>query len=344
MKIAVVFGGISPERNVSISGGLAVIKALKSFGHEVVAIDPAYGKYCLRNIEDIEPKSGYPSKEELAEFPPRNLIDAVNSDAFDGVELAFLVLHGQYGEDGKIQALLDLRGIPYTGSNVKASSLAIDKISSKMIFMAAGIPTPEWIVITKDHIDNYDAYEEIREQLGNHIVIKPNDQGSTIGISIVKGGNLDDIGDAIKEAFKYSDKVLVEKFIEGRELTVGVIGDEALPVIEIAPQDGFYDYEHKYQKGMTEYICPADISHDIADFTMNSGYTAFRALGCSGFGRTDFRLDNDGMIYCLEVNTIPGFTETSLVPMAAAEVEIEFPELCERIINIALNIEQEEDE
>lgn len=336
MKIAVIFGGISTERNVSLTGGKAVIKALKEKGHDILPIDPAFGADCLISDDELINPSVMPTLEELKKYSPKLLIDCVNSKHFDEVDAAFIVLHGKYGEDGTIQALLELRGIPYTGSNVKASSISIDKISSKMMFIAAGIPTPQFMVVSPKNYHNYEFFEEIRDTLGKDIVIKPNDQGSTIGITILDSGNLDDIHDAIVEASKYSKYVLVEQFIDGREITAGIVGGEALPIIEIVPESGFYDYEHKYSKGKTEYVCPAEISDDITEFTQNVALSVYQAIGCSGFSRVDFRLDEDGQPYCLEINTIPGFTETSLVPKAAAEVGIDFPELCERIIEIAL--------
>jgi len=336
MNIAVLFGGISTERNVSIAGGRAVVEALRSKGHNVIPVDPALGADWKNSEEVLNGGNGVPSLDELSKMCSRNIIDCINSDAFDNVDVTFIVLHGKWGEDGRVQSLLELRGIPYTGSKVKGSAIAIDKNSSKMIFLAANIPTPPWYVVRKKDYENYELFEEIRGELGNHLVIKPNDQGSTIGITIVESGNLDEIHDGILAASEYSDLVLIEKFIEGQEITVGIIGEDALPVIEIVPEDGYYDYEHKYTKGKTRYDCPADISEDIAEFTQSMAHTAYMALGCSGFARADFRLDEDGQPFLLEMNTIPGFTATSLVPMAAKEVEIEFPELCERIIEIAL--------
>lgn len=342
MNIAVLMGGISPERNVSLAGGRAVVKALNELGHNVVPVDPAYGTEGARKAEEIMADIAiYPSIEELAKFKPRKLMDCINSDIFDNIEVVFIVLHGQYGEDGLIQSLLELRNIPYTGSKVKASAMAIDKNASKVLFSAAGIITPRWNIIPKGQYDDYEFLKELRGEMGNHIVIKPNDQGSTIGITIIEDGNLDDISRAALLAGKYSETVLAERFIEGREITVGVVGDIALPVIEIISPTGFFDYESKYKKGTTEYICPADISSDIAEFTQNLALTAFDVLDCRGFARADFRLDEDGQPFCLEINTVPGFTETSLVPMGAREIGIEFNELCTKIIELAIEDHKE---
>ena len=337
MNIAVLFGGVSPERNVSIEGGKAVIEALESKGHKVYPIDPAYGKDALRTKEQIVSENQFVASEEMARFNPRKIIDCINLDIFDEVDIAFIVLHGLNGEDGKIQSLLDLRGIPYTGSGVKASALAIDKNSSKMIFSASGIRTPNWVVLEKEDYENYDYFEKIRSEFRNRLVVKPNDQGSTIGISIIEDGNLDDIQKAVFEASKYSDMVLIEEFIEGDEITVGIIGEETLPLIEIIPEGGFYDYKCKYTKGQTQYICPADISDDIAEFTQGIAQTAYMVLDCKGFARADFRLSEDGEPFLMEINTIPGFTSTSLVPMAAKEIGMKFPDLCEKIIDLTLN-------
>lgn len=336
MNIAVLFGGISTERNVSINGGRAVIEALRSKGHNVIPIDPAFGAdiHLAENV--IANPSEYPTFEELKQYDPKKIIECINSEIFDNVDVAFLVLHGKYGEDGRIQSLLEIRGVPYTGSGVKASAIGMDKNASKMLFMAAGIPTPAWVNVRPNDYDNYDLMKEIRSELGGHLVVKPNNQGSSIGVTIIEDGNLDDIHKAIKAAAEYSKIVLVEQFIEGREITVGVIGEEALPVIEILPEDGFYDYKHKYSKGHTEYECPADVSEDIADFAQSLAVSSFISLGCSGFARADFRLNEDGQPFLMEINTIPGFTATSLVPMAALEVGIEFPDLCEKIIQLAV--------
>jgi len=336
MKIGVLFGGISPERNVSINGGKAVVKALKSIGHDVIPIDPSLGEQCVVDIDSIEAPNRAPTIQELAAMQTENIIKAVNSSVFDNLDLAFIVLHGVNGEDGKIQALLELRNIPYTGSNVKASSLAIDKSASKMIFHASGILTPPWSIARSKDIDDYELFEQIRGEFGSNIVIKPNDQGSSIGVEILHSGNLDDINQALKNTLQYSRTAIIEQFIPGREITVGIIGGEALPIIEIVPGDGFYDYSNKYSKGASNYICPAELTSDIEEFTRGIAESAFVELGCSGFARADFRLTDEGQPFIMEMNTIPGFTETSLVPMAARALGIEFPELCERIIEIAL--------
>lgn len=337
MNIAVICGGISTERNVSITGGKSVKEALLTLGHNVKLVDPAFGTDGL-NSPDFESAnmSVAATLEDIQKFPTRNYIECINSAIFDDVDVAFIVLHGQYGEDGLIQSLLEFRGIPYTGSGVAASSLAFDKIKSKLICSSAGVLTPNWTLVYRKDIDMEGLGREVKDVVGKQLVVKPNSQGSTIGLTIIKDGNTHDIEDAIKLAAKYSDTVLIEEYIAGREITVGIVGGEVLPVIEIVTEDGFYDYEHKYSKGKTNYICPAEISDDIAEFTQNMAMTLYKAIGSSGFARIDFRLDDEGQPFCLELNSIPGFTSQSLVPMAAKQIGIEFPELCQILIDIAL--------
>jgi D-alanine-D-alanine ligase len=337
MNIAVIFGGISTERNVSIAGGKAVIEALRTKGHNVIAVDPALGK----NYKDSENvalnASVFNTLDELKQMDTRNYIESINSEAFDNIDVAFIVLHGKNGEDGLIQSLLELRGIHYTGSGVRACAVAIDKAMSKNLFAAAGLLTPPWLHVHINEIDDdNNISKEIKRELGNQVVIKPNYQGSSIGISIIKDGDIDKIYQGLILASQYSNSIIVEKFIEGREITVGILGAEALPVIEIIPQENYYDYEHKYTKGHTKYECPANIPEDIAEFAQSMSIICNNIIGASGFSRVDFRLTDEGEPYLLEINTIPGFTATSLVPMAANQIGIAFPELCEKIIDLAL--------
>jgi len=339
MKIAVLYGGISPERNVSIVGGQAVMAALKSKGYEVIGIDPALGEDKERKAEKLVSNiESFTSLEELENYDPRNIINCVNSNLFDDVDCAFLVLHGKYGEDGSIQTLLELREIPYTGSGPRASAIAMDKLTSKSLFMANGILTPPWEIIHPADADDHKFLADLRKALGKNIVIKPADLGSTIGLTILKDATVEEVSEAIREASKFSTNLLAERYIEGREITVAVVDGEALPVIEIKPKEDFYDYKHKYSKGATEYVCPAEIPEDVADFVQNLAISAYNSLGCKCFARIDFILDADNQPYCLELNTIPGFSSTSLVPMAAKQIGIEFPDLCELLINKSLEL------
>ena len=342
MNIAVLFGGISTERNVSLVGGKTVCDALRSNGHNVVPIDPAFGIDRERKAEKIlntdacSNVGNFVNVEELANFNPRSYIDCVNSDLFNDIDCAFIVLHGKYGEDGMIQSLLDLRGIKYTGSNARASAIAMDKAISKTIFSANRVLTPAWEVLNCNDADDEEFLEYIKKTFGKKIVIKPNDQGSTVGLTIIEEGYADIISDAIKDAGKFSTNILIEKYIKGRELTVAILDNEPLPIVEIITEDGFYDYQHKYSKGKTNYVCPADIPADITEFVQNVALTAYNSIGCSCFGRVDFILDEDWQPYCLEVNTIPGFSASSLVPKAAKEIGFEFNNLCEELIKITL--------
>lgn len=332
MNIAVVMGGISTERNISISGGKAVLEALRSLGHNVIPVDPAFGKD-YKKAEDMSIDISKPiTIEDLASFHPKSYLEMMELPLWDSVDAAFIVLHGKYGEDGLIQSLFEFKNIPYTGSNPKTCAVAMDKIFTKNMLTAYGILTPKWIPLNSDSIDNEDLIKEIRKEFGSKFVVKPNDQGSSIGITIVNSGNLDDITVALKEAAKYSDRILVEEFIEGREITCGLIDGEALPLIEIVPKDEFYNYTTKYVKGNSDYICPAEITEDVNEFIQSVSEMCYEILGVSGFCRIDYRLSEDNEPFFLELNPIPGFTATSLVPKAAKKQEIEFPELCERLI------------
>jgi len=339
MNIGVIFGGISTERDISIKSGIAVYNALKQLNYNAILVDPALGKDgFLHSVEEAENLPKY-AELDAQIHNKQKYLECISSSNLNEINLAFIVLHGKYGEDGTIQTLLDFKDIPYTGSKPKAHSIGLDKNLSKLLFSSVRIPTPRWTVVRKEDAENFELAEELRDEFGKKMVIKPNDQGSTIGVTIVIDGNLDEIHNGVKLALSFSDLVIVEEYIEGREITVGIIGNEALPVIEIVPQSGFYDFEHKYTRGKTEYICPAEIPDDVASFTQELALMAYNIIGAEGFARVDFRLNEDNQPFILDVNTIPGFTETSLVPKAAKAIGIEFPELCQRIINEALKKE-----
>jgi len=246
--------------------------------------------------------------------------------------VVFVALHGTFGEDGVIQGVLEYMDLPYTGSGVLASALAMDKVASKRLFSYHGIPVPRYTIFRKD---GWTLPGEVPlEELAYPLVVKPAAEGSTIGVSIVEGEDV--LEDALREAYKYGDTVLVEEYIEGREITVGILGDEPLPVIEIIPETGFYDYRAKYTPGVTRYEVPAKIPMDASLMIQDMALLAHRALGCQDVSRVDFRLAEDGTPYVLEVNTIPGMTETSLLPKAAAAAGISFDELVLRILESAL--------
>jgi D-alanine-D-alanine ligase len=341
LNIIVLTGGVSSERNVSLASGRGITKALREAGHNVRVIDPIYGtsQPAETGIFSSHPVIGkdFPSVEELKAYSNRKVIECINSELFDNTEIVFLGLHGKFGEDGKVQSLLEMRGVRYTGSQVTSSAMAMDKDISKIIFNHFGVSTPGWFMIERGNYSFNHVDQKIRAYFDYPVVVKPNDEGSTVGLSIVQPDVEDvQLKKALDLAFEYSDRVMLEQYVEGREVTVAILGDEALPVVEIKPKNGFYDYEHKYTSGMTEYFCPADLPENSAEDLQQRGLTAHRALGCKAYSRVDFRMDAKGGFYCLEVNTLPGMTELSLVPKAANAVNISFPELLNKIIEYSL--------
>ena len=324
MKVALLMGGRSSEREISLKTGQGVAQALRSLGHEVTSIDTANGRL-LPPGEEL--RAALP---EGARVPAVAVSAVANADAINQAEVVFLALHGGPGEDGTIQALLDLAGKPYTGSGVLASALAMNKAMSKRVFEREGIPTPEWMLLTRDAgAPTVDA-----QALGGYpLVVKPNQEGSTVGLSIVT--RPEDLPEALDQAFDYGPEVLVEQYIPGRELTVALLGEEVLPIVEIRPQGGHYDYDSKYTAGMSEYFCPADLPADLAQRIGELGRRAAQVLGCRGVVRADFRLSPAGEPFCLEVNTIPGMTPTSLVPMAARARGMTYDQLVNRMLELA---------
>jgi len=282
-------GGPSSERDVSLRSGAAVAKALRERGYDVVEVD---------------------LKTSAVDIP-------------SGVEAVFVALHGEFGEDGSVQAILRERKVPYTGSGPEASELAFDKVLSKKVFSDHGIPTPRYEILGPGQ----------RRTLPLPVVVKPVREGSSIGVHIVTEESqwLASYSDALV----HGGEVLVEAFIDGAELTVGVVGEQVLPVLEIRAPHGFYDFHAKYTKGVTEYLVPAPIPEERARTCQQMALSVFRALGCRDLGRVDFRMNGKGELYVLELNSIPGFTETSLLPKAARCAGMEFPELCDRILQMA---------
>jgi D-alanine-D-alanine ligase len=294
-KIAVLMGGPGSERDVSLATGRGVSKALRSLGADVVDVDV--------HDEDFQlPKD---------------------------VDLAFLTIHGTFGEDGTLQKILEDRGVSYTGEDVEGSRSAFDKFLTKEKFRAHNVVTPEWEVIEVGQ----------RPKIPVPLVVKPPCQGSTVGVVIVK--NESELDSAIKEAGKYDRKLLVEKFVSGRELTIGILGDQALPILEIIPKGGFYDFTNKYPflnpqaGGGAEHVCPARIDEKKTAEIQELALRAFRALGLQVYGRVDVILSDSGEPFVLEVNTIPGMTEASLLPEAAAAAGIGYVDLCARIISFS---------
>ncbi len=336
MNIAVFLGGTSAEREVSLASGKAVVSALREAGHTVRPIDPALGAHQPAHEDELYRDilhGAPPTLEHLAKLSPRNLIECVNSALLDGIDVVFLALHGEWGEDGKIQSLLEMRGIKYTASGVMSSALTMDKSMTKILMRHIAINTGTWEMVRGGVYDR-SFIDRAVAALGLPLVVKPNDQGSTVGLTIVQHAG--EIPAAIALAAKFSTSVMLEEFIPGRELTVSIVGGRVLPIIEIKPKDGFYDYEHKYTKGMTEYICPADLPAELAERIQRDSKRVFDTTQCRGFARVDFRLRDDDEYYCLEINTLPGMTATSLVPKAAAAAGISFPELCDTIVKLAV--------
>jgi D-alanine-D-alanine ligase len=287
-------GGRSAERDVSLRSGAAVLAALGRRGFNAVGIDVDAG-----------------------------VIDRLTRER---VELAFIALHGRYGEDGTIQGLLEIVGIPYTGSGVLASALGMDKLISRALFAGAGLPVPRYVLLT----------EPIPPALpfAFPVVVKPNSEGSSVGVSLVS--RAEELPAAIAEAFRHDRRVLIEAYIAGKEVQVGILGDRALGAIEIRSKTAFYDYTAKYTPGMSEHIFPATLAPDVMRRTLDVGLSAFRALRAEGYGRVDCLVDQAGTPYVLEVNTLPGMTETSLLPDIARGVGMSFDDLVVAIVRGAL--------
>jgi D-alanine-D-alanine ligase len=331
MKITVLMGGTSSERNVSLASGIRIVLALRERGHTATALDPARG--VISAAEEKKLSTGKvgtepPSLEALSKFAEGTFLPNLTSmHEIKDADVVFLGLHGGQGEDGTLQALLDMAHVKYTGSGHLASALAMDKDLSKKLFRAAEVNTADWLMAPA-------TIEQVEGILGLPVVVKPSKQGSTVGLSVVK--KRADLAAAIEEASKYDDEVMIERFIPGRELTVGVLGDVALPVGEIISKHEIYDYECKYTAGMATEEFPAKISPEATAHVQQQALAAFKGLKLGGCARIDFRLNADGEFYCLEANTLPGMTELSLIPQGAAAMGITFPELCERIVRLAL--------
>jgi len=330
-------GGTSSERDVSLASGLRIAEALRSRGHEVKVVDTAKGPVDRATEQQMLAggvvKTKPPTPDELARMNAESLADtAARLPKRGECDVAFLALHGGRGEDGTIQALLDLAGVPYTGSGHLASALAMDKDLSKHLMRAHGVRTADWLMATDPQ--SPPSVSAVERTLGFPLIVKPSKQGSTVGLSIVKQPA--ELAPAIAEAFRHDDEVMLERFIAGRELTVPILGGEALPVGEIIPKKEIYDYECKYTPGMAEEVFPAALTADQTTEVQRQAQQAFAALKLNGCARIDFRLNAAGEFYCLEANTLPGMTATSLVPQGAAAAGMDFPTLCERIARLAI--------
>ncbi|MBN1884081.1 MAG: D-alanine--D-alanine ligase [Candidatus Krumholzibacteriota bacterium] len=329
MKIAVLLGGRSPERDVSIASGTGVLAALRRRGHDAAAVDPALpGGEAAAGGGRIDETPGTPPPP----LEPGKVLGWLSSPAILEAEAVFVGLHGGSGEDGTVQALLGEAGIPFAGTGVLGSALAMDKDRSKALFREAGVSTADHLLVPAG-LAAGDFVGAVRERIGYPLVVKPNTQGSSVGFSFVEGP--DALDAALAEAHRWDDAI-VEAYVPGREVTVAILDGRALPVVEIIPEGGFYDYKRKYTKGTSRYVAPADLPAKTAGRLAREAVLAFRALRCRDYARVDFRLREDGVPACLEVNTLPGMTELSLVPMAAAAAGIGFDELVERICRMAV--------
>ena len=342
MNIVVLCGGLSNERDVSLSSGNGVANALRDRGHNVVLMDLFFG--CTEEYTD--PMELFARKRENTVYrveqsaPDLAAVKAMRKQDNDSLigdnvleicaaaDMTFLALHGEEGENGKLQAVLDVAGVKYTGSGYLGSALAMNKGVSKAMFRQAGIPTAPSITLKKGKA----PYENV----GFPCVVKPCSGGSSVGTAVVH--DLAEYEAAVVDAFRYEDEVIVEKFISGRELTVGVMNGKAMPVIEIIPKAGFYDYKNKYQAGLTVELCPAPIDPEDTARVQALAEQVYKALHLEAYGRVDFIMENteEKTMYCLEANTLPGMTPTSLIPQMGEAMGMSYGELCEKIIEVSM--------
>jgi len=329
ITVGLLLGGASPERAVSKHSAEGVLKALRLLNYNVLLIDPAYGE------DQPKREDEYFAGCDCLPLSSSNYIDAINSNRLNNVDVVFNALHGSWGEDGKVQSLLEFKKIAYTGSGILASAAAMDKHITKSIIKHAGVSTADWLLVKKRNYNIEEIKRNISTKLIFPLVVKPNDQGSAIGLSICE--NLEELEEGISLAFQFSKNILIEQYIEGYEVTVGIIEENVLPVLEIKPKHSYYDYECKYTDGMSEYEVPAKFPKEVCELLQNQALLAYNSVGCETYGRIDFILDKDYNPYCLEINTLPGLTSTSLLPKAAKADGISFVQLIDRIIKNSLN-------
>lgn len=339
MNIIVLAGGNSTEREVSIASGQGVCKALRERNHKAVLLDPYFGasqkeenlfptEYDVDKAADamreMSSKLEETMKTRKGFFGPNVLEICKEAD------IVFLALHGANGEDGKVQSVLDLMGIKYTGSGPLSSGMAMDKGITKMVFEAKGVPTPKGITLEKGKCSSQLA----DYGMGFPVIVKPCCGGSSVGVCIAN--NQTEYQAALLEVFSYENEVVVEQFITGREFSVAVVDGKAYPVIEIAPLQGFYDYKNKYQAGSCVETCPADLSSALTKEMQKYAEMGYKALNLQAYARLDFLMDDEGNMYCLEANTLPGMTPTSLIPQEAKAIGMDYPQLCEKLIEVSL--------
>jgi D-alanine-D-alanine ligase len=345
IRVAVLMGGRSSERAVSLSTGMMILHALDPEKYSAFPVDTAlFSAGSVPQIESGDQRQIAALSQAETALKELGSVAAVTELLHNGTvakpDVAFIALHGKYGEDGTVQGLLELAGIPYTGSGVLASALAMDKVMAKKMLAYEGVPVlPAVDIASSGDLETRDIAAEVAE-LGYPVIVKPSRQGSTIGMMRVDSPEA--LAEAIDTALEYDSQLMIEKFVVGTEITVGVIGNDnlrVLPLVEIVPSGGFYDYEAKYTPGATEEIVPARIPEDAAEEARRIALLSHRALGCRGMSRVDFII-SEGRHYVLEVNTIPGMTPTSLLPRAAQAAGIAFPDLLDKLISLALEDER----
>jgi len=329
MKIAVLMGGTSEERDVSLASGAQVARALREAGHEVVAFDTSRGV-----LEPAEEEALLESdvQREAPDLETLDLLETGDTTALTRdfrvaeADVVFPALHGGTGEDGTLQALLDLAGLPYAGSGHVGCTLSMDKDITKRLLVGVDVPTPAWLTGPR-------SAEEVVETLGLPVIVKPASGGSTVGLTLVREAA--ELDEAVALAQRYEGPVMYEEYVEGREFTVGIVGDESLPVGEIIPEHELFDYECKYQPGMAQEIFPADIPDELAVRLQELALRTHRVLRMRDFSRVDFMVDDEGRSWCLEANALPGMTSNSLLPKAAGAAGMSFPALCDRLVRLA---------
>ncbi len=297
--IAVLYGGVSAEREISLLSGSAVLNAFKQIDVETIAVDVDDKQKFLQQVQDI---------------------------AAQQVDKVFIALHGGEGEDGTVQAVLDMAGLPYTGSGVLASAMALDKLRSKQVWQTLNLPMPAFLMLAKDT-----DWQQVKETLGTKVIVKPAREGSSLGMSVAQ--DEESFRRACETAAQYQGDIVIEQWVEGSEYTVSIIGKQALPIIKLETDNSFYDFDAKYRSDETRYICPCGLTEQEETDMQQLGLQAFHALGCSGWGRVDFMRSVDGENFILEVNTVPGLTSHSLVPMAAKAVGADFPQMLQMILD-----------
>ncbi len=327
MKIVVLKGGTSSEREVSLHSGDKISQALQEEGHELITLDTVLPLEQLEHSVAVTP--GH------LQAGATNVLQLLTTPQVRSADFIFNALHGGSGENGHLQAVLQLMGYAFNGSATEGCAIAMDKVVSKLLFERYNIPTPDW-----QHFNRANAYtvpkieNDVLTTLDFPLVVKPSNEGSTVGLTVVSAK--EQLGPAIENALQYNNEIIAEKFIPGREITVALLGDQALPIVEIIPRHGIYDYDCKYTQGMSRYIVPATLELALARRIQQCAVLGFKALKCAGYGRMDIRLGEDGTPYFLELNTLPGMTDTSLVPKAAQAAGYSFTELLEQIIALGM--------